>query len=80
MDSILLTIKEIAPPQKRPYSLVAIAYYCKKDPIYVFPGMKLPGLVPNFNIHVSVSKSDIPTIGPPIFFSKKGVPIDRRNL
>ncbi len=27
---------------------------CKEDPIYVFPEMKLRGLVPNFHIHVSV--------------------------
>jgi hypothetical protein len=25
---------------------------CKQDPIYVFPDMKLRGLVPNFHIHV----------------------------
>jgi hypothetical protein len=25
---------------------------CKQDPIYVFPEMKLRGLVPNFHIHV----------------------------
>ncbi len=33
--------------------------HCKEDPIYVFPEMKLRGLIPNFHIHVSVS--DIPT-------------------
>jgi hypothetical protein len=27
----------------------------KEDPIYVFPEMKLYGLVPNFHIHLSVS-------------------------
>jgi hypothetical protein len=32
--------------------------------IYVFPEMKLRGLVPNFYIHVSVSDLYIPTIGP----------------
>ena len=28
--------------------------HCKKDPIYVFPEMKLRGLLPNFHIHVSL--------------------------
>ncbi len=28
---------------------------CKQDSIYVFPQMKLRGLVPNFHIHLSVS-------------------------
>jgi hypothetical protein len=35
----------------------------EEDPNYVFPEMKLRGLVPNFHIHVSVSASYIPTIG-----------------
>jgi hypothetical protein len=30
--------------------------------------MKLRGLVPNFHIHVSVSDTYVPTIGPPIFW------------
>ncbi len=29
--------------------------YCKQDPIYAFPEIKLRGLVPNFHIHVPVS-------------------------
>ncbi len=29
--------------------------HCEEDPNYAFPEMKLLGLVPNFNIHVSVS-------------------------
>jgi hypothetical protein len=29
--------------------------HCKEDPIYEFPEIKLRGLVPNFNIPVSVS-------------------------
>jgi hypothetical protein len=29
--------------------------HCKQDPIYVFPEMKLRGLVPNSHIHVSLS-------------------------
>ncbi len=40
--------------------------HCKEDPIYVFPGMKLHGFVPNSYIHVSVSDLYIPTSGPPI--------------
>jgi hypothetical protein len=37
-------------------------------PIYVFPEMKLRGLViSNFNIHVSVSDLCFPKIGLPIF-------------
>jgi hypothetical protein len=49
--------------------------HCKEDQLYVFPEMKLRGLVPNFHIHVSVSYLHIPTIGPPIFCSKIGGPI-----
>jgi hypothetical protein len=41
--------------------------HCKEDPIYVFPEMKLRGLVPNSYIHVSVSDLYIPRIGPPYF-------------
>ena len=26
--------------------------HCKQDPIYVFPDMKLRGLIPNLYIHV----------------------------
>ena len=37
-----------------------------KIPIYVFPELKLRGLLPNFYIHGSVSDLYIPTIGPPI--------------
>jgi hypothetical protein len=40
--------------------------HCKEDPTYVFPEMKLRGLVPNFHIHVSVSDLNIPRIGLPI--------------
>jgi hypothetical protein len=32
-------------------------------PIYVFPEIKLCGLVPHFHIHVSVSDLYIPTVG-----------------
>jgi hypothetical protein len=48
---------------------------CKEEPIYVFPEMKLRGLVPNFHIYASVSDLYIPTIGPSIFCSKIGRPI-----
>jgi hypothetical protein len=41
-------------------------YALKKDPIYVFPEMKLRGLVSNSYILVSVSDLYIPRIGPPI--------------
>jgi hypothetical protein len=34
--------------------------------IYVFPEVKMHGLVPNFHIHVKVSDLYIPTTGPPI--------------
>jgi hypothetical protein len=37
--------------------------HCKQDPIYVFPEMKLQGLVSNVHIHVSVSDWYISTIG-----------------
>ncbi len=42
---------------------------------YVFPEMKLHGLVPNSHIHVFVSDLYIPTISPPIFCCKIGGPI-----
>ncbi len=42
----------------------------KQDPIYVFPEMKLRGLVPNFSIHVSMSDLCIPIIGPPILLQQ----------
>ncbi len=37
-------------------------------PIYVFPEMKLRGLVPNFHIHVSIN--DLCMIGPPILLQQ----------
>jgi hypothetical protein len=40
--------------------------HCKEDSKYVFPEIKLRGLVPNFRIHTSVSDLFIPRIGPPI--------------
>jgi hypothetical protein len=40
-------------PYIKPYS------HCKQDPIYVFPEMKLCGLVPNFHIQTSVNDWEI---------------------
>jgi hypothetical protein len=40
--------------------------YCIENPIYVFPEMKLRGLVSNSYIHVSVRNLYIPRIGLPI--------------
>ena len=45
--------------------------HCRQDRIYVFPEMKLSGLVPNFHTHVSVSNLYIPTIGPTYFAAAK---------
>jgi hypothetical protein len=39
----------------------------------IFPEKELRGLNPNFSIHVSVSDSDIPTIGLPILLQEKYV-------
>ncbi len=43
-------------------SLSVSLLHCKEDLIYVFPEMKLHGLVPCFYIHVSVSDLYIPKI------------------
>jgi hypothetical protein len=48
------------------YSTRYSGVHCKEDPIYVFPEMKLRGLVSNFHIHVSVGDLYIPTISLPI--------------
>jgi hypothetical protein len=39
--------------------------HCTENSIYVYPEMKLCGLVPNSYIHVSVSDLYIPRIGLP---------------
>ncbi len=44
----------------------SIQLYCKENPIYLIPEMKLHGLVPSFHIHVSVSNLYIPTLCPRI--------------
>jgi hypothetical protein len=49
---------------------VCIANTPVQDPIYVFPEMKLRGLVPNSYIHVSVCDLCIPTIRPPILLQQ----------
>ncbi len=54
---------------RRKYTVLALSH-CKEGPIYVFPEIKLCGLVPNFNIHVSVSDLYIATIGPPILLQQ----------
>ncbi len=51
----------------------------KQDPIYVFPELKLPCVVPNFHIHISVSDLYIPMIGPPIFLQQNRQ-TDRGNI
>jgi hypothetical protein len=53
--------------------------HCKEDSIYVFPEIKLRGLVPNFHIHTSVSDLYIPRIGPPILL-KRNRQSDRCNI
>ncbi len=49
--------------------------HCKEDSNYVFPEIKLHGLVPNFHIHKSASDLYIPRIGRPICYSQIGRPI-----
>jgi hypothetical protein len=44
--------------------------HCKQDPIYVFPEMKLRGLVPSFQIRVFASDLYIPTTGPIILLQQ----------
>ena len=44
--------------------------HCNENPIYVFPEMKLHGLVPNSYIHVLVSDLYIPAIVLPILLQK----------
>jgi hypothetical protein len=44
---------------------MSCAIFLSCTPIYVFPEMKLRGLVPNSYIHVSVTNLYIPMFGPP---------------
>jgi hypothetical protein len=41
--------------------------HCTENPFYVFPEMKLRGLIPNSYSHVSVSDLYIPRVGSPIW-------------
>ncbi len=45
--------------------------HCTENPIYVFPEMKLRGLVPHSHIHVSVSDLHNPRISLPIWLQQK---------
>jgi hypothetical protein len=62
------------------------ATHCTENPIYVFPEMKLRGLVPNSYIHVSVSNFYIPRIGLPIWLHQNkqadpgNVEVGRQNI
>jgi hypothetical protein len=53
--------------------------HCTENPIYVFPDMKLCGLVPNSYIHISVSDLYIPRIGLPIWLPQNRQ-TDPRNI
>ncbi len=53
--------------------------HCKEICIYVFPGMELRALSPNFHIHVSVNDLYIPTFGPPIVLQQNRK-TDQRNI
>ena len=48
-------------PQEHAVAYISILH-CKENPIYVFLFWELPGLSPNFHIHVSVSDLYIPRI------------------
>jgi hypothetical protein len=49
--------------------------HCTKDSKQIFPEMKLRGLVPNFQVHVSVSDLYIPSLDPQTQYRKIGGPI-----
>jgi hypothetical protein len=51
-------------------SIVVDSAHCTENPIYVFPEMKLFGLVPNSYILVSVSDLYIPRINLPIWLQQ----------
>ncbi len=54
------------------YLMLLLPLHCTENPIYVFPEMKLRGLVPNSCIYVFVSDSDlcIPRIGLPLWLQQ----------
>jgi hypothetical protein len=68
--------QEYCPPV--PLCHVITCLHCNENPIYVFPEKELPGLSPNFHIHVSVSDLYIPSTGPHIFL-QQNMQTDRRN-
>jgi hypothetical protein len=53
--------------------------HCKEDSNYVFPEIKLRGLVPSFHIHTSLSDLYMPRIGPPILLQPNRQ-TDRGNI
>ncbi len=62
-------IQALQPPRRGPCQTThfhQVRAHCNENPIYVFLFGELRGLRPNFHIHVSVSDSDIPRIGPHI--------------
>ncbi len=64
MDRIKYSMHGLRPLQSRPN------LHCAKNPIYVFPKIKLGGLVPNSYIYVSVSDLYITRIGLPIWLQQ----------
>ncbi len=44
--------------------------HCPENPIYIYPEMKLRGLIPIFYIHASVSNLYIPRISLPIWLQQ----------
>ncbi len=50
------------------HGLLNCKVHCTENPIFVFPEMKMRGLIPNSYIHVSVSDFYIPSIGLPTVF------------
>jgi hypothetical protein len=67
----------VTPPEGHPgqhaytFVICVLSTYRKQDPIYVFPEMKLRGLILYFHIYVSVSDL-YTTIGPLIYCRKIG--------
>jgi hypothetical protein len=54
--------------------------HCTENMIYLFLEMKLRGLVPNSDIHVSVSDLYIPRIGLPVWLQQIGSTIAHRYM
>ncbi len=49
--------------------------HCKQDPFYVFPEMRLRGLLPNFHIHVSLDYEGQAVLSHPTVF--KGLNVEQ---